>query len=56
MDNVYNEIGFKVEAVSTTSTVYNSKNILNYACQYGHEGCIDSAKKEFDRFKAGSYS
>lgn len=56
IDNVYNEIGFQPETKYTSSTVYNRKNILNYACQYGHQKCIDSAKAEFDKLKTGNYS
>lgn len=56
IDNVYSKIGFDTEIKTMNSTVYDSKKMLKYACQYGHKGCVDRAKKEFDKLKSGNYS
>lgn len=52
MGNFYNERLM----TNTTSTVYNYNYLMSFACEYGHKDCIDSAKKEFEKFKAGNYS
>lgn len=55
MDSISNEIGFQ-SLTNTTSTIYNRNYFIDLACQYGHRACVDTARAEFDKFKAGNYS
>lgn len=55
MDKFANEIEFQPET-NTTSTVFNHNYLIIAACQYGYKKCVESAKMEFDKVKAGNYS
>lgn len=55
MDKFANEIEFQPET-NTASTVFNHNYLIIAACQYGQKKCVESAKVEFDKVKAGNYS
>ncbi|KAJ6645268.1 Membrane alanyl aminopeptidase, partial [Pseudolycoriella hygida] len=49
VDNIYKALGFSARPNDTRLDIYNRANILNYACKFGHSGCIESAIAEFTR-------
>lgn len=49
--NVYEKLEFNPKTTDTRTEVYNRANVLNYACKFGHEACINAAKEEFNKFQ-----
>lgn len=51
LKNIYAKLEFREKQTDSRTEIYNRVNILNYACKYGHEDCIQSAKDEFLKFQ-----
>lgn len=49
--NIYAKLEFIPKTSDSRTDIYNRANILNYACKFGHEACINSAKHEFTQFR-----
>lgn len=50
INNAYDFLGFYGRESDTRLDIHNRANILKFACKFGHERCIESALKEFDKF------
>lgn len=50
--NIYEKLEFNPKATDTRTDIYNRANVLNYACKFGHEACINAAKEEFGKLQA----
>lgn len=49
--NIYEKLEFNPKSTDTRTDIYNRANVLNYACKFGHEACINAAKEEFNKFR-----
>ncbi|XP_031848716.1 suppressor of ER stress-induced death [Nomia melanderi] len=47
IDNVYKQVGFKDNPDDPQLTVFTRINVLTWACKFGHEDCIQNARKQF---------
>lgn len=45
--NIYTKLEFSPKPTDSRTDIYNRVNVLSYACKFGHEDCIKSAKEEF---------
>ncbi|XP_060801843.1 membrane alanyl aminopeptidase [Amyelois transitella] len=51
LNNVVNDLGFDGCPTCSTSSNLNRIQILNLACNLGHEGCISDSLEKWNRFK-----
>ncbi|XP_012148075.1 suppressor of ER stress-induced death [Megachile rotundata] len=47
LDNVYKQVGFKDNPGDPQLTVFTRIDVLTWACNFGHEDCIQNAVKQF---------
>lgn len=47
LDNVYKQVGFTDKAGDPQLTVFTRIDVLNWACDFGHEDCINNAVQQF---------
>lgn len=51
METVIEHLGFVEETTDSTSRILNRMQIMNMACNLGHEKCIEESKKMWNKFK-----
>ncbi|XP_026484281.2 membrane alanyl aminopeptidase-like [Vanessa tameamea] len=51
MENIINHLGYEVRTTDDFVTTRNRMQVLEFACQLGHKGCIDNARAMFQDFK-----
>ncbi|CAH0605716.1 unnamed protein product [Chrysodeixis includens] len=51
MNTVINHLGYNEGANDSTSTILNRMQIMNYACNLGHAGCISDSLNKWNKFK-----
>ncbi|CAH0703044.1 unnamed protein product [Spodoptera exigua] len=51
MNNVINHLGYDERPNDSTSTILNRIQILNFACNIGHSGCISNSLEKWNNFK-----
>lgn len=51
IDHVAGHLGFEEALTDSTSTVLNRMQIMNLACELGHQGCIDDSLAKWRRFR-----
>nr|XP_033334550.1 aminopeptidase N isoform X2 [Megalopta genalis]XP_033334551.1 aminopeptidase N isoform X2 [Megalopta genalis] len=47
IDNVYKQVGFKDNPDDPQLTVLTRINVLTWACNFGHEDCVQNARSQF---------
>ncbi|CAL7935732.1 unnamed protein product [Xylocopa violacea] len=47
LDNVYKQVGFKDSPGDPQLTVFTRIDVLTWACNFGHEDCVQNAVKQF---------
>ncbi|KOC62990.1 Aminopeptidase N [Habropoda laboriosa] len=47
LDNVYKQVGFKDSPGDPQLTVFTRIDVLTWACNFGHEDCVQNALKQF---------
>lgn len=52
IENIYNKLGFEKSADNTQIDVYLRAQILQWACRYGNEDCIEKSKAQYEAFLA----
>lgn len=52
METVIQHLGYNELATDSTSTILNRIQILNYACNMGHEGCVTDSVAKWTAFRA----
>ncbi|XP_014370423.2 membrane alanyl aminopeptidase-like [Papilio machaon] len=51
METVIRNLGYEERTTDSTSTILNRMQILNYACNMGHEGCIADSLAKWRAFR-----
>nr|QUJ23887.1 aminopeptidase N [Telchin licus licus] len=51
LETVVEHVGYDEKASDSTSTILNRMQILNYACNLGHEGCISDSLEKWNDFR-----
>ncbi|XP_075971879.1 membrane alanyl aminopeptidase-like [Anticarsia gemmatalis] len=51
MDTVIRHLGFEERATDSTSTILNRMQIMNYACNLGHAGCVLDAQNKWRQWR-----
>nr|ADZ05468.1 aminopeptidase N4 [Cnaphalocrocis medinalis] len=51
IEHVAGHLGFEEALTDSTSTVLNRMQIMNLACELGHQGCIDDSLAKWKRFR-----
>ncbi|CAH1647275.1 unnamed protein product [Spodoptera littoralis] len=51
MNNVINHLGYNEGPNDSTSTILNRIQILNYACNIGHSGCVSDSLQKWNDYK-----
>lgn len=54
MEHAVESVGYEEGANDSTSVILNRMQILNYACNLGHEGCIEDSLAKWNAFKANT--
>ncbi|XP_076292003.1 uncharacterized protein LOC143214621 isoform X2 [Lasioglossum baleicum] len=52
IDNIYKNVGYVDRSGDDRLTVLLRSELNKWACNYGHEGCIETFKKEFEKWKS----
>lgn len=47
LDNVYKQVGFTDNVGDPQLTVFTRIDVLTWACNFGHEDCVQNAVKQF---------
>ncbi|XP_035717445.1 aminopeptidase N-like isoform X1 [Vespa mandarinia] len=47
LDNVYKQVGFTDKPGDPQLTVFTRIDVLNWACSFGHDDCVDNAVNQF---------
>lgn len=51
IDEIYEFLKFEQSTFNERRTdIYNRVNVQNWACKYGHEGCIEKSKQHFNKY------
>ncbi|KPJ03375.1 Membrane alanyl aminopeptidase [Papilio xuthus] len=56
LNAVINELGYDVRPADTHTTILNRFFILAYACNIGHEGCLNNAVEKFTALRTNGVS
>lgn len=51
LDNVYKQVGFKDNPGDPQLTVFTRIDVLTWACNFGHEDCIQNAVNQFHNWR-----
>ncbi|XP_066591926.1 aminopeptidase N [Prorops nasuta] len=51
LDNVYKQVGFKDSINDPQLTVFTRINVLNWACDFGHDDCVRNAVAQFQNWR-----
>ncbi|XP_054003259.1 aminopeptidase N isoform X2 [Hylaeus anthracinus] len=51
LDNVYKQVGFKDNLGDPQLTVFTRIDVLTWACNFGHEDCVQNAMKQFHNWR-----
>jgi len=51
LDNVYKQVGFTDKAGDPQLTVFTRINVLDWACNFGHEDCLGNAVQQFSNWR-----
>ncbi|XP_032687651.1 aminopeptidase N [Odontomachus brunneus] len=51
LDNVYKQVGFTDKAGDPQLTVFTRIDVLNWACDFGHEDCLLNAVQQFRNWR-----
>nr|AAN04899.1 aminopeptidase N [Helicoverpa armigera] len=52
MNTVINHLGYNEHSTDSTSTILNRMQIMNYACNLGHSGCISDSLDKWRQHRA----
>ncbi|XP_063377461.1 membrane alanyl aminopeptidase-like [Cydia fagiglandana] len=56
MEYAIESLGYEEAATDSTTRILNRMQLLNYACNLGHEGCIADSLEKWNAFKANPTS
>lgn len=51
LDNVYKQVGFIDKMGDPQLTVFTRIDVLNWACNFGHEDCVGNAVQQFNNWR-----
>lgn len=55
VENIYKHLGYDSKETDSHTDSLNRVNVLNWACKYNHDECVDKAVNDFNRFLNSGY-